>query len=338
MDMQHVLVCGGAGFIGSNFVHHLLRDGGPAARVSVLDKLTYAGNRANLAALEGRGELRFVEGDICDPEAVARAMAGCDALVNFAAETHVDRSIYGAADFIKTDVMGTYVLLEEARRLGLKRIVQISTDEVYGSVAEGSAAEDWPLEPSSPYAASKAGGDLIAKAFFKTHGVPVVTTRCSNNYGPFQYPEKVIPLFITNALEDQALPLYGDGKNVRDWIHVLDHCRAIELLLEKGAPGEVYNIGGGEERQNIEITRRILEILGKPESLIRPVKDRPGHDRRYSVDDRKIRALGWRPEVGFEEGLERTCRWYVENRPWWEAIRQKSEEYRRFYELHYKDR
>jgi dTDP-glucose 4,6-dehydratase len=337
--MRHILVAGGAGFIGSNFVHHLLRDGRePAVRVTVLDKLTYAGNRQNLAALEGRGDFRFVHGDICDPKAVAAAMDGCTDVVNFAAETHVDRSIYGATDFIATDVMGTYVMLEEARRLDVQRFVQISTDEVYGSIASGSAAEDWPLDPSSPYAASKAGGDLVARAYHKTHGFPVLITRCSNNYGPYQYPEKVIPLFITNALQDLPLPLYGDGMNVRDWIHVEDHCRAIELLLERGEAGEIYNIGGGEEHPNIEVTHRILDHLGKPRTLIRPVKDRPGHDRRYSVDDAKIRALGWKPEVAFEEGLRRTCQWYAENRAWWEAIRHKSAEYKRFYELHYKER
>lgn len=336
--MDSILVAGGAGFIGSNFVHHLLRKGGPGARVTVLDKLTYAGNLENLATLQDRADFRFVQGDIADSTRVREAMEGCDAVVNFAAETHVDRSIYGATDFIATDVMGTYVMLEEANRRGVERFVQISTDEVYGSIAEGSAREDWPLDPSSPYAASKAGGDLVARAFFKTHGFPVVITRCSNNYGPYQYPEKVIPLFITNALQDQPLPLYGDGQNVRDWIHVEDHCRAIEMLLEKGQPGEIYNIGGGEERKNIDLTHGILDLLGKPRTLILPVKDRPGHDRRYSVDDAKIRALGWEPQVGLDDGLAATCRWYAENRPWWEAIRHKSAEFRRFYELHYKDR
>jgi dTDP-glucose 4,6-dehydratase len=336
--MRSILVAGGAGFIGSNFVHHILRKGGPGAGVTVLDKLTYAGNRANLAALEGRPDFRFLEGDIADETVVSTAMDGCDTVVNFAAETHVDRSIYGATDFIATDVMGTYVLLEAARRRDVKRFIQISTDEVYGSIADGSAAEDWPLDPSSPYAASKAGGDLVARAFFKTHGFPVVITRCSNNYGPYQYPEKVIPLFITNALQDLPLPLYGDGQNVRDWIHVEDHCRAIELLLEVGQPGEIYNVAGGEERKNIEVTRRILEILGKPEALILPVKDRPGHDRRYAVQDVKLRALGFQPSVGFEAGLERTCRWYERNRPWWLAIREKSAAFRQFYELHYKER
>jgi dTDP-glucose 4,6-dehydratase len=336
--MQSILVAGGAGFIGSNFVHRLLRSGGPGVRVTVLDKLTYAGNRENLAALEGRRGFRFVQGDIADAQAVSQAMDRCDAVVNFAAETHVDRSIYGATDFIATDVLGTYVMLETAQRHGIERFVQISTDEVYGSIAEGSAREDWPLDPSSPYAASKAGGDLVARSFFKTHGFPVLITRCSNNYGPYQYPEKVIPLFITNAIQDLPLPLYGDGQNVRDWIYVEDHCRAIELVLEKGQAGEIYNIGGGEEHANIELTRRILRILGKPESLIRPVKDRPGHDRRYSVDDAKVRALGYRPAVSFEEGLERTCRWYTQNRAWWQAIREKSAAFRQFYELHYKDR
>ncbi len=336
--MRHVLVAGGAGFIGSNFVHYLFGKETPPSRITVLDKLTYAGNRSNLAKWENDPGFCFIQGDIRDPKASGEALQGVDAVVNFAAETHVDRSIYGATDFINTDVLGTYILMEEARKNGIKRFLQVSTDEVYGSIEQGSANEEAPLNPSSPYAASKAGGDLIALAYHKTHGLDVVITRCTNNYGPYQYPEKLIPLFITNALTERSLPLYGDGGNVRDWIYVEDHCRAIDLVLEKGESGGIYNVGGGQERNNVQVTHGILDLLEKPKSLITPVKDRPAHDRRYAVDDKKIRAMGFKPSVTFEEGLAKTCHWYQEHRDWWLRIRERDSEFKRFYELHYNNR
>ena len=332
--MTRILVTGGCGFIGSNFVRLVLAER-PEWEVVNLDKLTYAGRPENLADVADSPRYRFVRGDICDPEAVRDTMAGCRLAVNFAAETHVDRSLLGAAHFIDTDIKGVLVLLEEARRVGLARFVQISTDEVYGSIARGSFTEQSVLNPRNPYAASKAGGDRLAFAFWATYGVPVVITRASNNYGPFQYPEKLIPLFITNALRDQSLPLYGDGRNVRDWLHVLDHCRAVLHVLEQGAPGEVYNIAGGNERENIEITREILRLLGKPESLIRPVTDRVGHDRRYSLAAGKLRALGWQPKVAFEGGLADTVRWYAEHEAWWKPIKDHDGEFRRYYEEQY---
>jgi len=332
--MTRILVTGGCGFIGSNFVRLVLAER-PEWEVVNLDKLTYAGRPENLADVADSPRYRFVRGDICDPEAVRDTMTGCRLAVNFAAETHVDRSLLGAAHFIDTDIKGVLVLLEEARRVGLARFVQISTDEVYGSIARGSFTEQSVLNPRNPYAASKAGGDRLAFAFWATYGVPVVITRASNNYGPFQYPEKLIPLFITNALRDQSLPLYGDGRNVRDWLHVLDHCRAVLHVLEQGAPGEVYNIAGGNERENIEITREILRLLGKPESLIRPVTDRVGHDRRYSLAAGKLRALGWQPKVAFEGGLADTVRWYAEHEAWWKPIKDHDGEFRRYYEEQY---
>jgi len=329
-----ILVTGGCGFIGSNFVR-LLMTARPDWEVVNLDKLTYAGRLENLADVAGRPGYRFVKGDICDPEAVADAMRGCRLAVNFAAETHVDRSLLGAGHFIDTDIKGVLVLLEEARRVGLERFVQISTDEVYGSIESGSFTEQSVLNPRNPYSASKAGGDRLAYAYWATHRVPVVITRASNNYGPYQYPEKLIPLFVTNALRDEALPLYGDGRNVRDWLHVADHCRAILFLLEHGAPGEVYNVAGGNERENIAITHEVLRLLGKPASLIRPVQDRPGHDRRYSLDAAKLRRLGWRPEVSFEAGLADTVRWYVEHEAWWRPVKDHDGEFRRYYEEQY---
>jgi dTDP-glucose 4,6-dehydratase len=329
-----ILVTGGCGFIGSSFVRLVLAER-PDWEVVNIDKLTYAGRLENLQDVEADPRYRFLHGDICDPEAVRDAMAGCTLAVNFAAETHVDRSLLGAANFIDTDIKGVLVLLEEARRVGLERFVQISTDEVYGSIESGSFTETSLLNPRNPYSASKAGGDRLAYAYWSTYGVPVIITRASNNYGPYQYPEKLIPLFVTNALREQALPLYGDGRNVRDWLHVTDHCRAILFLLEHGAPGEVYNIAGENERENIEITRKILHLVGKPESLITPVQDRVGHDRRYSLDASKLRRLGFQPRVDFERGITETVRWYVENEWWWRPLKDHDGEFRRYYEQQY---
>jgi dTDP-glucose 4,6-dehydratase len=332
--LRRLLVTGGAGFIGSAFVRFTLARG--AAEVVVLDKLTYAGNLANLAAVAEEARFRFIQGDIADPAAVAEAMAGCDAVVNFAAETHVDRSLMEPGSFIRTDVFGTYVLLEEARRRGVARFLQVSTDEVYGSVETGSSVETDVLRPRSPYSASKAGGEMQVMAYHETWGLPTLITRGSNTFGPYQYPEKVLPLFITNALEEKPLPLYGDGLNVRDWLYVDDHCSGIDTVLRRGAPGEIYNIGGGNELPNIELTRHLLALLGKPESLIRYVTDRPGHDRRYSLDCAKLHALGWRPAAAFDEALRQTVEWYVSNRAWWEPIR--SGDYRAYYERQYAGR
>jgi dTDP-glucose 4,6-dehydratase len=322
-----LLVCGGAGFIGSNFVRQRVRDFGDD--VVVLDKLTYAGRPENL---EGLG-VELIEGAIEDADAVARAVAGCEAIVNFAAETHVDRSISGPRDFVETNVTGTLVLLEAARTNELRRYVQISTDEVYGSIEEGSFTESSPLQPSSPYSASKAGGDLLVSSYFHTYGTETVVCRGSNNYGPYQYPEKLIPLMVLNALHGDRLPVYGDGMNVRNWLFVEDFGRGISHVLEHGAPGEVYNVGGPDEATNIEVVRRILELTGRDESLIEYVTDRPGHDRRYSLGSEKLRAAGWEAQVRFAEGLERTVDWYREQRAWWEPIR--SGEYRAYYERHY---
>jgi dTDP-glucose 4,6-dehydratase len=323
-----ILVTGGAGFIGSHFAKGLAAAG---EDVAVLDKLTYSGNRANL---EG-ADLEFFEGDICDPDAVAQAGAGVAAIVNFAAETHVDRSIIGAAEFIETDVLGTYVLLGFARDAGI-RLVQVSTDEVYGDVPEGeSSREGDPLRPSSPYSASKAGGDLQVLSAVRTFGIDACITRGANTYGPNQYPEKLIPLFVTNALDGESLPVYGDGRQRREWLHVGDHCSAVELVLREGAAGETYNIGG-EEHENLEITSRILELTGADPELVRHVDDRPGHDRRYSLDDSKVRGLGWVPRRSLAEGLAETVEWYRANRAWWEPI--KSGEYREYYERQYAER
>ena len=339
------LVTGGAGFIGSNFIRFIFNKYGDAASVVNLDKLTYAGIRENLAEYEGKPNYRFVQGDIAKPEEVAEAYkgvdgSGIDVVVNFAAETHVDRSLMEAGTFIETDVHGVLVLLEEAKKHapGLKRFVQISTDEVYGSIEEGSFRENDPLNPRNPYAASKAGGDRMAYAYAQTYGMPVIITRASNNYGPYQYPEKLIPLFVTNAIDGQPLPLYGDGKNVRDWLFVEDHCAAIDFLIEHGTNSEVYNIGGGNERENREITETILRLTGKPETLIRRVADRVGHDRRYSVDTSKLERLGFRTTTDFDAALERTVRWYVEHEPWWRAIKERSAEYRAYYEKQYANR
>ncbi len=330
-----LLVTGGAGFIGSHFVRHVLQKY-PTYSVVNLDKLTYAGNLENLRDVERNPRYRFVHGDICDAPVVREAAQSANAILNFAAESHVDRSILGADEFLKTDVLGTFTLLEAARELRIPRYVQVSTDEVYGSIERGAVRENAPVRPSNPYAASKAGGDLLVSAYWTTYRLPIVITRSSNNFGPNQYPEKVIPLFITNALEDGPLPLYGDGKNVRDWLYVLDNCEAIDLVLHSGVPGEIYNIGGGAEVENIVLTRQILRLLGKPESLIQPVTDRPGHDRRYALDCHKIRALGWKPRHEFGPALAETVRWYQEHEAWWRPI--KSGEFKAYYARQYSNR
>jgi len=330
-----MLVTGGAGFIGSNFVRHML-DAHPGCRIVNLDLLTYAGNLENLAGIESREDYRFVRGDIADARLLEELFSGgVEAVVNFAAESHVDRSIEDPAHFLRTNVLGTQALLDAARRHGVSRFLQVSTDEVYGSLGpQGRFTEKSELAPNSPYSASKAAADLMARAYGKTYGLPVMVTRCSNNYGPYQFPEKLIPLFITNALADDPLPVYGDGLYVRDWIHVRDHCEALDRVLHHGEPGEVYNVGADEEHDNLEITGIILRALGKDPSLIRHVKDRPGHDRRYAIDSAKIRrGLGWRPQTSFPEGMRQTIQWYVEHRPWWEKI--KSGEYRHYYERMY---
>jgi dTDP-glucose 4,6-dehydratase len=321
---MRILVTGGAGFIGSHYVRTLLSAGGSGAvtGVTVLDKLTYSGNRANLDPVAGDTRLTFVQGDICDGDIVDEHMSGHDTIVHFAAETHVDRSIRGAAPFVVTNVLGTQTLLEAALRHRVARFVHVSTDEVYGSIADGSWTETWPLEPNSPYSAAKAGSDLIALAYHKTHRLDVVVTRCSNNYGPYQFPEKVIPLFVTNLMDGKPVPLYGDGGNVRDWLHVSDHCTGIQLALEKGRAGEVYNIGGGLELTNKELTARLLEACGAGWDMVEPVPDRKGHDRRYSLDISKAaRDLGYTPAVGFDEGLADTVAWYRDNRAWWEPLK-----------------
>lgn len=338
--MRQLMITGGAGFIGSNFVRYLL-ERYPQYSVVVYDKLTYAGNLNNLKDVAERfaGRYAFVKGDICDAATVRETIRahGVDTIVNFAAETHVDRSIMDPDAFIKTDVYGTYVLLEAAREFGLERYLQISTDEVYGHVPVGASKETDPVAPRSPYAASKASADLLVNAYYVTYNLPVVITRGSNNIGPYQYPEKVVPLFITNAIDDLPLPLYGDGLQVRDYQYVLDHCEAIDLVLHKGETGGIYNIGTGTEMRNIDMARLLLRLLGKPESLIRPVRDRPGHDRRYSLDISKIRALGWEPIHSCEEAIEKTVRWYVENEWWWRPIKS-GKHYQEYYRRQYEGR
>ena len=331
------LVTGGAGFIGSNFVHYLLQTYAECAVVN-LDKLTYAGNLDNLKDIEHDPRHHFIQGDIADTDLVNTIFCeGIDVAVNFAAETHVDRSIGDPADFIKTDVFGTYVLLEAAKRCGVKKFIQISTDEVYGSIEHGhSSAETDQLLPRNPYSASKAGADRLAYSYFATYGVPVCITRASNNYGPYQYPEKLIPLFVTNLLENKPVPIYGDGKNVRDWLHVMDHCAAVDCVIRSGVDGEVYNVGGGNERENIEIVNIIFKHLKKPEALKQYVKDRLGHDRRYSLSSAKLRRLGWKPQMDFAQGLQATIDWYAGNRWWWEKL--KSGEYWEYYKKQYVDR
>jgi dTDP-glucose 4,6-dehydratase len=325
---MRLLVTGGAGFIGSHFVRQTLYGAYPRyadAEIVVLDLLTYAGCEANLAEVADSPRLRFVRGDVRDAQLVDELMSGVDLVVNFAAESHVDRSILGAADFVSTNVGGTQVLLQTAVDHGVARFVQVSTDEVYGSIAEGSWTEDHLLEPNSPYSASKAGGDLLARVYHRTHGLSVCVTRCSNNYGPYQFPEKVIPLFVTNLLDGHKVPLYGDGLNVRDWLHVDDHCAGIALVAERGRPGEIYNIGGGTELTNRELTALLLAATGHDWSMVELVTDRKGHDRRYSVDHTKITAeLGYRPTVSFTEGLARTVEWYREHRDWWEPLKARA--------------
>jgi len=334
MKPKRLLITGGAGFIGSNFTKYIFgkhRD----VEITVLDKLTYAGNPANLKELEGSARYKFIHGDICDEKVVEGAVRGCDCIINFAAETHVDRSIGDPASFIKTDIYGTYVLLEATRALGIPRFIQISTDEVYGNAGDEPSSEASPLMPQSPYAASKAGADRLAYSYFVTYGTPVVITRCSNNYGPNQYPEKMVSLFVTNAMDDKPLPVYGTGKNTRDWIYVLDHARALETVMTTdGLEGEVFNIGSGVEIGVLEMADLILKALGKPQSLIRMVKDRPGHVLRHAVGTDKIRSrLGWKCEVDFERGLAMTVEWYLKNRQWWEPIKSGEflEYYRRMY-------
>ncbi|MBZ2184876.1 MAG: dTDP-glucose 4,6-dehydratase [Bryobacter sp.] len=333
-----ILITGGAGFIGSAFVRMVM--GSTEHRVLNVDKLTYAGNLENLAEVAEGERYRFLRADICEGEAMEAAFAEYqpEAVVHFAAESHVDRSILSPEPVVGTNFMGSFRLLEAARRHGVKRYVHVSTDEVYGSIAEPhDADEDWPLVASSPYSASKAGSDLLALSYWKTYGMPVMVTRASNNYGPYQFPEKLIPLMISNALEDQPLPIYGDGMQVRDWLYVDDHCRAIQAVLESGRAGEVYNVGGSRALANVEVVKRILAITGKPESLMVGVKDRPGHDRRYAITSEKVeRETGWRARVEFEKGLEETVRWYSENREW--VARVKSGAYREYYEKNYGQR
>ncbi len=333
--MRKILVTGGAGFIGSNFVRMLLgRRGGK--KIFVLDKLTYAGNLANLQGCLNRPEVRFIRGDIGNSKLLDLIIPEVDIVYNFAAETHVDRSILKAGSFVRTDVMGTYTLLQKALEHKLRRFVQISTDEVYGSVEKGKFRETDPIEPNSPYSASKSGADLLVRAFFKTYGLPVLITRSSNNYGPFQHPEKFIPLFITNALDGKPLPLYGDGKNVRDWIYVEDNCRAIDLVGRRGRLGEVYNIGADQEKKNVYIAERIIKLTGADRDLLTFISDRPGHDRRYALDCGKIRSLGWKPKRTFDRGLKETVEWYRENGDWWRSI--KSGAFRKYYKKLYQQR
>ncbi|WP_394360656.1 dTDP-glucose 4,6-dehydratase [Amycolatopsis sp. SB7-3] len=325
---MRVLVTGGAGFIGSHYVRQVLTGAYPSladAELIVLDKLTYAGNEANLEPVRKNPRYRFEKGDICNGALVGELMRGVDLVVHFAAESHVDRSIAGAADFVLTNVLGTQTLLQAALEAEVGKFVHVSTDEVYGSIDEGSWSEDHALEPNSPYSASKASSDLLARSFFRTHGLPVCVTRCSNNYGPYQFPEKVIPLFVTNLLDGKKVPLYGDGLNVRDWLHVDDHCHGIQLVADGGRPGEVYNIGGGTELTNRELTERLLTAVGADWESVEPVEDRKGHDRRYSVDITKISTkLGYAPRQSFEDGLAETVAWYSGNRSWWEPLKNRA--------------
>lgn len=325
---MRLLVTGAAGFIGSNFVRRMLTDAYPRhadTTVTVLDKLTYAGVRANLDPVAGSERYSFVEGDICDGDLLADLVPGHDAIVHFAAESHVDRSITGASDFVLTNVLGTQKLLQAALDAGVERFVHVSTDEVYGSIDEGSWREDFPLAPNSPYSASKASSDLLARSYYRTFGLDVVITRCSNNYGPYQFPEKVVPLFVTNLMDGLPVPLYGDGLNVRDWLHVDDHCRGIQLVLDGGRAGEIYNIGGGTELTNKDLTYKLLDAMGAGEDMIRPVADRKGHDRRYSVDIGKISSeLGYKPSVRFNDGLAETIAWYRDNEAWWRPLKGTS--------------
>lgn len=329
--IRSVVVTGGAGFIGSTFARLLIERG--YEQVRVFDKLTYAGNPANIHDLHAHPAFSFVQGDICDAGAVDVAVSGFDAIVNFAAETHVDRSIMDPGEFIQTDVYGVFTLLEAARRHNTRRFVHVSTDEVYGEISSGSSIETDPLAPRNPYSASKAGGEMMVRAYVSTYGIPALITRGSNTYGPYQYPEKLIPLAVTNVLDGIPIPIYGDGRQVRDWIHARDHAAGVELLLRRGEPGGAYNIGGGNERENLSIARIILDELDAPNDLLTHVTDRQGHDRRYSLDTSRLRALGWRPEIDFEQGLRETIQWYRDNRPWWEPI--KSGEFAGYYRSNY---
>ncbi|MHB1319072.1 MAG: dTDP-glucose 4,6-dehydratase [Anaerolineae bacterium] len=336
--MKKILVTGGAGFIGSNFVHHMLREH-PDYRIIVYDKLTYAGNLDNLKDVSEDPRYSFVLGDICDSALVRETITAqdVDTIVNFAAETHVDRSLSDAGSFVMTDVYGTFVLLEAARDLKLERYHQVSTDEVYGQVLEGASVETDRIETRSPYSASKAAGDLMVLAYHTSFGLPVTITRGSNSIGPYQYPEKVVPLFVTNALDDRPLPIYGDGLQMRDYQYVEDHCEGIDVVLHKGVLGEIYNLGTGVETRNIDMARKLLAVLNKPESLLQYITDRPGHDRRYALNVDKIRALGWRPRHDFDSALERTVRWYVDNPWWWRKIKS-GEYYKEYYQGHYQGR
>lgn len=349
MNIEHrtmnLLVTGGAGFIGSNFIRYILTKFSDY-EVTNLDKLTYAGNLENLEDVEKEYGKRytFVKGDICDEKIVNKLAKNVDCIINFAAESHVDRSILSAGSFIKTDVYGTYILLESARKYKHKKYIQISTDEVYGSIEKGAFTEESSLKPNSPYAASKSAADMLARSYFVTYNLPVVIVRSSNNFGPYQYPEKIIPLFVTNALENKPLPLYGDGKNIRDWLYVLDNCEAINLVLDEGKPGEIYNVAGGNELNNLELTTKIIEILSSLTQkhknaitqLVTFVKDRPGHDRRYSLDSTKIKKeLNWLPKYNFEQALKDTVTWYKMNPNWWKKIKEKQKEYQEFYKKQY---
>ncbi len=363
-----LLITGGAGFIGSNFIRYIL-DKYSHYKIIVLDKLTYAGNLDNLKEflhpenlyLEedykseyshrkvnslnlpslnltpnlAANSFLFIQGDICNGDLVEKLVSKVDAVVNFAAATHVDRSIMEAGSFVRTDVYGTYTLLEAVKKFNLSRFIHISTDEVYGSIEKGSFKETDPLKPNSPYAASKAGADLLVRSYYVTHKIPAIITRSSNNFGPYQHPEKLIPLFITNAIENRYLPLYGDGMNIRDWLYVVDNCRAIDLILHKGRPGQIYNIGADNEWANIKTTKMILKLLGKPEALIKLVQDRPGHDRRYALDSSKIKKLGWKVGFNFEEAMKETVKWYLDNRNWWQKIKEKDKEFQEYYRKQY---
>ena len=334
--MKTLLITGGCGFIGSNFIHYVLAKY-PDYCIINLDKLTYAGNLANLAGLAGEIRYRFVEGDICDRAAVDALVAEADMVVNFAAESHVDRSIMGGAEFVQTNFNGTYELLESAKDHGVERFHQISTDEVYGSIDEGAWTEEWPLAPRNPYSATKASAELLVRSYHITHGLPVVTTRASNNIGPYQYPEKRVPLYITNALDDLPLPIYGNGSQVRDHLYVEEHCSAIDLVLHEGTEGEVYNVGGENDATGLEVARLIVERLGKDESLLQFVSDRTGHDQRYALDSSKVVGLGWKPTSDFRVAMERTIDWYVENETWWREIKER-QDYKDYYQRNYGNR
>jgi dTDP-glucose 4,6-dehydratase len=331
--MKTLLVTGGCGFIGSNYIRYVLSEHAEWQIIN-LDKLTYAGNPENLSNLSRESRYRFVHGDICNVDVVQPLVDEADVVINFAAETHVDRSILGGAEFVQTNISGTYTLLECARVCGVERFLQVSTDEVYGSIEEGLWTEEWPLDPRSPYSASKASAELLVRAFHVTHGVPILITRCSNNIGPYQYPEKRVPLFVTNAIDDLALPIYGDGSQVRDHLYVEDHCSAINMVLNSGDPGEAYNVGSDNEATGIDVVRTILRILDKPETLIENVADRPGHDARYALDSSKLRGLGWLPRYDYAEAMQRTVEWYVANQAWWRSIKD-SGDFRDYYQRNY---